>query len=76
MSKPFAVTIVITHEGGTVEQSHVRGRKERISRQDFTSRALGNMLRMLSEWDDSKGFAVTGWTITEVPADSVRNIFA
>lgn len=76
MAKPFAVTIVINHaDGTTTQQSHVRSRKEKISRENFTSRALGRMLRMLSLWQDDRGLSVTGWTITEVDPDAVRSIF-
>lgn len=76
MSKPYAITIVINHaDGSTTQQSHVRSRKESISRENFTSRSLGRMLRMVSDWQDDKGLALTGWTITEVDPDAVRNVF-
>ena len=76
MAKPFPVTITLHHaDGGTTVQSHVRSRKESISRENFTSRSLGRMLRMVSDWQDDKGLALTGWTITEVDPDAVRNVF-
>ena len=66
MSKPYAVQITITHEdGSTVTQKHVRG-KVRLSKEAFASMALGKMLRMVSEWDDTRGMPVTGWKIEEV----------
>jgi hypothetical protein len=46
-----------------------------MARETFDSMALGRLLRMLSEWDDTRGMAVTGWTIEEIDPYTVGGPF-
>jgi len=73
MSKPYAIRVVVRmSNGSTAEQPYVRPLSSRMGRETFDSMALGRLLRMLSEWDDTRGLAVDGWTIYEVDPATVK----
>jgi len=72
MSKPFAVRITVAmSDGSTATQPYVRSERSSQGREVFTSMALGRMLRMLSDWDDTRGLGVTGWSIVEIDPATV-----
>jgi len=76
MSKPYAVRVTVQMAcGSTATQPYVRPKSSRMARETFDSMALGRLLRMLSEWDDTRGMAVTGWTIEEIDPYTVGGPF-
>jgi len=71
--KPYAIRVIVhMADGSTAEQPYVRPTSSRMGRETFDSMALGRLLRMLSEWDDTRGMAILGWTIYEVNPDTLR----